>query len=536
MSKYRGIFLEEATEHLSEMSAALLRLEKKPVCAEDIDTVLRMAHSIKGMAATLNYDSITEVAHGLEDLMQHARNRGRLAGDEQTALLFRGMEALESMIARVRDTGENPPANPALAAALADGPLLAADSSKKKSPEPSSLNRAPRDVPEALVSPTPPPSVRVQTETLDRFLSTVGEVILNSSQLRTAAESSAKRTAGLTRGLDRMDRVVGELQRRALELRTTPILRIVEPLRRVAREVAQLAGKRVEVEIQGAELDLDRSILDRLSDPLVHLVRNAVDHGIEMPDVRAAAGKSRTGVVTIDARRVKDQVRIAVCDDGGGLDLEAIRARAIERGLLVPDLAEDLTPQDVAGFVFHPGLSTAERISQISGRGVGMDAVRATIESLGGSVELQTEPGEGTTTTLVVPITAAVQRVLLVATRGETLAIPVRLVERILEVEAGEIEHSGGESFALIDGEPVLVLDLADQIGLAPDPDAASGTLVLTEVRNERVGLRVGRVVGHQQIYVKPLPALLAELRMLAGLTILGDGRPVFLLDLNQLT
>jgi two-component system chemotaxis sensor kinase CheA len=203
--------------------------------------------------------------------------------------------------------------------------------------------------------------VRVNTDTLDRFLSTVGEVILNSNQLRTSAgASAASKTAGMAGGLDRMDRVVGELQRRALELRTTPLLRIVEPLPRVAREVAQLGGKRVEVEIQGAELDLDRSILDRLSDPLVHLVRNAVDHGIETPEVRAAAGKPEVGCVTIDARRVKDSIRIAVRDDGEGIDLEAVRARAVERGLVVLDLAEDLSPEDVASFVFHPGLSTAE--------------------------------------------------------------------------------------------------------------------------------------------------------------------------------
>ena len=216
--------------------------------------------------------------------------------------------------------------------------------------------------------------MRVNTDTLDRFLSTVGEVILNSNQLRTSADASAQsKTAGLASGLDRMDRVVGELQRRALELRTTPLLRIVEPLSRVARDVAQLSGKRVVVEIQGAELDLDRSILDRLSDPLVHLVRNAVDHGIETPEVRAAAGKPEVGCLTIDARRVKDSIRIAVRDDGKGIDLEAVRARAVERGLVVLDLAEDLSAEDIASFVFHPGLSPAQTISRVSGRGVGMD-------------------------------------------------------------------------------------------------------------------------------------------------------------------
>jgi two-component system chemotaxis sensor kinase CheA len=381
--------------------------------------------------------------------------------------------------------------------------------------------------------------VRVDTDTLDRFLSTVGEGILSSSQLRSSAGARVRPSpADVAVGLDRMDRVVGELQRRALDLRTTPLLRIVEPLPRVAREVARLSGKRVEVEIGGAELDLDRSILDRLSDPLVHLVRNAVDHGIEPPEVRAAAGKGETGRVVIDARRVKDSIRIAVSDDGRGIDLEAVRERAVKQGLVVQDLVEDLSPEDVAAFVFYPGLSTAETISRVSGRGVGMDAVRAVIESLGGSVELATEAGVGTTTILVVPITAAVQRVLLVGASGETLAIPVRKVERIVEISAREIERSGRESFALIDDEPFPVLELAERIALvqpaADSPDDAV-TLVVTEVRGERVALRVERVTGQQHIYVKPVPGLLSGVRALAGLTILGDGRPVFLLDLNQL-
>jgi two-component system chemotaxis sensor kinase CheA len=378
--------------------------------------------------------------------------------------------------------------------------------------------------------------VRVNTDTLDHFLSTVGEVILNSNQLRTSADESANsRTADLGVGLDRMDRVVGELQRRALELRTTPMLRIVEPLPRVAREVAQLSGKRVEVEIRGAELDLDRSILDRLSDPLVHLVRNAVDHGIETTEARVAAGKPEVGHLTIAARRVKDSIRIAVSDDGRGIDLEAVRARAVERGLVVLDLAEDLSPEDIASFVFHPGLSTAERISRVSGRGVGMDAVRATIESLGGQVELSTERGVGTTTTLVVPIAAAVQRVLLVEAAGETLAIPVRRVEHIVEIRADEIERSAGEAFALIEDEPVPVLVLAEQLGLERGEAPQHVTLVLSAIRGERVALQVDRIAGQQQIYVKPPPSLLANVRSLAGLTIVGDGRPVFLLDLNQL-
>jgi two-component system chemotaxis sensor kinase CheA len=366
----------------------------------------------------------------------------------------------------------------------------------------------------------------------------VGEVILNASQVRTAAESPApERPAQLASRLDRMDRLVGELQVRALELRTTPLLRIVEPLPRTARDVAQRCGKKVEVEIRGGELELDRSILDRLSDPLVHLLRNAVDHGIEAPEVRAAAGKPEHGRIAIDARREKDTIRIAVADDGAGMDLEGVRRRAVEVDIVPADLAEDLTPEQLLALVFRPGFSTARRVSEISGRGVGMDAVRNTVESLGGSVELTTERGRGTTTTLIVPITAAVQRVLLLDVAGECVAIPIARVDRIVEVAAAEIETSGHDSFVLIDADPVPVLALAERLRLpAPSPAPERPVaLVLTDLRGERVALRVDRVAGQQQIYVKPVPELLASVRALSGLTILGDGRPVFVLDPNQL-
>jgi two-component system chemotaxis sensor kinase CheA len=343
------------------------------------------------------------------------------------------------------------------------------------------------------------------------------------------------RAADLSVGLDRMDRVVGELQRRALELRTTPLQRILEPLSRVAREVAQRAGKRVEVEIRGAELELDRSILDRLSDPLVHLLRNSVDHGIESPEVRAAAGKSEVGRVAVDARREKDAIRIAVSDDGAGIDIDGVRRRAVDRGLLLQDLAEDLSSEQIAALVFRPGLSTAAEVSEISGRGVGMDAVRATIESLGGHVEMETTAGHGTTTTLVVPITAAVQRVLLLDLGDETVAIPIARVERVVEIPAEQIERSGRESFVLLEDEPVPVFDLADQLSLPPIPPHEMATLVVSNVRGARVALHAERVAGQQQIYVKPLPELLSRMRALTGLTILGDGRPVFLIDLKQL-
>ncbi|MFO0689216.1 MAG: chemotaxis protein CheW [Myxococcota bacterium] len=386
-------------------------------------------------------------------------------------------------------------------------------------------------VPAALRSPT----VRVRTETLDRFLTAVGEVILSSSQLRAGVARYAQEPE-VADGFDRVDRRVAELQRRVLELRTAPLERVTDNLPRTARAVAEKLGKRVEVEIEGAELELDRAILDRLGEPLLHLVRNAVDHGLEFPADRLAAGKPEVGRLRIDARRQRDSILIDVSDDGRGIDLASVSRRAVDAGLIHADLVSDLPPEEIVRFIFHPGLSTAQKVSEVSGRGVGMDAVKATIEGLGGEVLLRTERGRGTTTTLRVPITAAVQRVLLVGIADERVAIPISKVERILEVAAGDVEQAAGDSFALIDGAPIPVVFLARRLRIEErTPSAASVPIVLTEVRGERVALAVDRFLGQQEFYVKPVPELLASVRILSGLTVLQDGSPVFLLDLNQL-
>lgn len=218
-----------------------------------------------------------------------------------------------------------------------------------------------------------------------------------------------------------------------------------------------------------------------------------------------------------------------------GIDVERVRAGAIEAGMLHPDLAEDLPPEEIVALIFRPGVSTAENVSEVSGRGVGMDAVKATIESLGGVVELKSERGVGMTTRVVVPIAAAVQRVLLCAVSGERVALPISRVERILEVPADSIERSGPESFTLVDDQPVLVLDLAERLAVPPPPPSDAVPLVVVDIRGEAIGLRVERFAGQQEIYVKPVPELLAQVRLLAGFTVLGDGSPVFLLDLNHL-
>jgi len=445
--------------------------------------------------------------------------------------------------AEVQSTSPEPEASPPAVngAAQASAPSSALSTAHHDS---SGETAAPAEAaaPQASPAPTPraespalSPTVRVRTDTLDRFLGVVGEVILSSSQLRSAA-GHYDQNAEVSAGFDRVERRVAELQRRVLDLRTTPLARATDTLPRTARQIAERLGKRVEVEIVGSELELDRSILDRIGEPLLHMLRNAVDHGIESPEERLAAGKPEVGRLVIEARRKKDCILIDVRDDGKGIDLDSVRKRAVDSGLLHPDLAEDLPPSEIAAYIFSPGLSTADQVSDVSGRGVGMDAVKATIESLGGDVELRTERGVGTTTTLVVPITAAVQRVLIAGVGGERVALPITKVERILEVASKDVEDAGGETFTLIDDDPVLVLNLAQCMRVGDrKPRGERAKLVLTQLRGERVALEVDTFVGQQEIYIKSVPELLGRVRMLAGLTVLEDGSPVFLLDLNHL-
>jgi len=539
LSRYQTLFLEEAAEHCAEMSAALLELEKDAGSTEAIDLVFRAAHSIKGMAASLGHDAVSELAHAMEDRMQVFREAGRVFGSSGIALLFRALAGLEQMLENFK--AERPPDPvPELIAALAASAREPVPPVPEALPETTAGEGAsrPTAVTEAigaLEAPRPPSTVRVNTSTLDRFLASVGEIILNTSQVRTAVSASAG-ASGFSEDLDRMEQVVGELQRRALELRTTPLSRILEPLPRTARTMAQRLGKRIEVEVSGAELEVDRSILDRLGDPLVHLLRNAVDHGIEAPEVRVRAGKPEAGRICIDARRERDAIRIRVSDDGAGVNLEALRARAIEAKVVHRDLAGDLSPEHLMALVFQPGLSTSPRVSDISGRGVGMDAVRVTVESLGGAVELSSEVGSGTHVQLEVPLTAAIQRVLLLALGEEVVALPITRVERVLEVRAEQIESSGSDAFALIGEELLPVLDLAGCLGLPAAARREVMSVVVGDVRGERMGLVADAIESQQQIYVKPVPDLLAGRRALAGLTVLGDGRPVFLIDPGQLT
>jgi two-component system chemotaxis sensor kinase CheA len=301
----------------------------------------------------------------------------------------------------------------------------------------------------------------------------------------------------------------------------------------VTSELARELGKRVRFEPTGDEVEVDRAILDHLDDPLLHIVRNAVDHGLETPEERRVAGKDPVGTLRVRAELEAGRLRIRVEDDGRGIDVESVRRKAVERGLLLEMVAEDLPPERIIEFIFEPGMSTAEEVTGISGRGVGMDAVKRQIEGLGGAIHLDSAPGYGTTVDLDLPAMVALQRVLVLQVAGERVALPVPQLEAVLGAAEAKIERgAGGDAFFMFKDEPLPLLDLGEQIGLPAIPSASHGNVLVLEVRGFKLGLHVERAIGNVEVYVRDVPRPLDEASVLMGVALLPDGEPIFVLEL----
>jgi two-component system chemotaxis sensor kinase CheA len=377
----------------------------------------------------------------------------------------------------------------------------------------------------------------VRAEAIDRFLASVGELMQRQARLADLHREAPmwELRAEFGEELDGMERVVRELRRRALDIRTTPVRRVMERLPRVAAELARALGKRVELKLHGDEVEVDRAVLDHLDDSLLHLVRNAVDHGVESPAKRALAGKDPIACITLSAARVGGRLHLRIEDDGAGIDLEGVRRRAVERGMMPEAVAEDLPAERLAELLFEPGMSTKDEVSAISGRGVGLDAVKRQIEALGGTLSVDSRPGQGTAFDIELPSMVALQRVLVLEVAGERVALPVGRVESVLDVTDGTIEGVGGEAFFVWKDEPMPLLELGQQIMNLPPPSEPRGNVLVLETQGFRYGIRVDRVATDHEVFVREIPPVLSGLTPLAGVAILTDGEPIFLIEAGVL-
>ncbi|HWV37555.1 MAG TPA: Hpt domain-containing protein [Vulgatibacter sp.] len=518
-SRYLELFVQEATEHLEAMGRLVLELEGAGLEPGRIDELFRLAHSIKGSAAAIDLVSITALAHELEEIFTRLRGRTGAPPGAVVELLAAATGRLEAMVAAAA-RGEPIPDPAELIARI-------------RGLDPGGAPDAPPPAaPPAASAPRISGTTRVRTEALDRLLDEASELVFAVARLREKSRALADADE-LERALAALQGRVKNLHSRVLGVRLTPISILTERLQRMTRALGKSLGKDVELQVEGAETELDRSILDELADPLGHLVRNCVHHGIEAPMERAAVGKPLQGRVRLRIRRKGERASIMVEDDGRGLDEEALRRAAVAAGVVPADAS--LPREQALRLCLHPGVSTAGGVTDVSGRGVGMDAVARAVERLGGSIAIRSATGEGAAFELDVPLGAAVAPVLLVGAGNDVLALPLS------QVVAATHEDAATRAAIELAGDPTPRYHLSALL----DPDSPPerrfpmfGTprpCVLVETGVGQVALHVDRLVGYEEAVLRPLAPPLDRAPGVAGATLLATGTPVFVLDVRRL-
>jgi len=532
--EFRQMFVEEVGPQLDRLVGIALDLERRGPEPELVAELFRGAHSVKGSSALVGFEDVSELAHRLEDVLGELRDGAREASPAVVDGLLGAFDAIRAAVALLaegRDAAAPLAAGRAalergVAAPSADPPAPPAEPLPPPAATPAS-SPLPAPPPAVLGAPADPPLpagdlVPVAFDRLDRLVRLSGEAVAAELRLSHLLAGPLGDDPDAAAAAVALRRTLRGLQQETLRTRMTSLAAIAGPLRRAARDIARAAGKEVEYTLEGDVVELDRAVLDGLRDPLLHLVRNAVDHGLERPDEREAAGKPRRGAVTVRAVRRGPEVVVSVADDGAGLDLDALRAGAGESGL---------DDQDAALLVFRPGLSTAAAVTDVSGRGVGMDVVRAGVAALRGRVEVASTPGAGTTFSVVVPLTLAVVPCVLVAAGGERYAIPTHATAGLVEDPGGDVLALEGGPAVWAGGTVVPLAALATVVEAPGGPGPGGPALVLEGAGGRRHALRVDEVLGQRDVTVKELGAVLPPSALVAGASIEPDGSVLCVLD-----
>lgn len=540
MSQYRDLFVSESKGHIQVFNELIVKLEDNAADAAAIDELFRHAHSLKGMAATMQYQTVADLAHRMEDLLSRVRN-GKLVFTPSVAdILLEGSDTLAAMVSAIEADDDRLPD----AARLVD--RLAGFNADNSAPPPQSAadtgaesGAEGRDQAGSAVDHQPRhtdsfKSVRVRTETLDRLVNITGELI--TTRYRLADRALRCEGAQLEEPLNRLSMLLRELRDEVFQARMLPFSFIADRFPRLVRDLSRKQGKEILFQVEGQEIELDRGILEEISEPLVHILRNAVDHGMEMPENRVAAGKPGPGTIRIAVTRDKDCVNIVVSDDGRGMDPQRLADKAVEQGMLSREQAGSLSRHEALMLICAPGFSTAETVSDISGRGVGMDAVRAAVHALGGGLSIESDTGRGSRFLLRLPLSVSIIHVLLVECGPLMIAFPVNAVKRTMELRSGEILGDRDQQFFSFDDSHIPLRSLNRLLGQSPAPD--QGDLIPTvvvEAGGVMTGLTADRLLGQREIFVKPLGIPLCRIKGVTGGAITGDGRIVYVMDASAL-
>ena len=517
-------FLVESSENLDQLDRDLVTLEDHPDAPEVLARIFRTVHTIKGTCGFLGFGRLESVTHVGENLLSRLRDGDLVTTPAITTALLHLVDAVREMLAAIEATGTEGERDDtdlvATLVALHDGtgapePAAAVPAASEPAPEP---------------RPASETAVRVDVGLLDDLVNLVGELVLARNAVVGLAAAGAD--PGLRAAAQRLHAVTAELQSRALQTRMQPIGQVWSKLPRVVRDLAIACGKSVRLTMDGESTELDKTLVEWIKDPLTHLLRNAVDHGIEAPEARVAAGKPAEGHLALRAFHADGQVHVELADDGAGIDPVRVRAKAVERGVLTADEAAGLDDHQAVDLVFAPGFSTAERVTNLSGRGVGMDVVRTNVERIGGRVDVVSRPGAGTTFRVRIPLTLAIIPALTVTAGGERYAVPRVSVLEVLRPDAVEDVH--GAPVCRRRGRLLPLVGLRAQLGLPP-ADRPAVDVVVLQAEGRELGLVVDGVGDVGDVVVKPLGRLLEGIPTYAGATIAADGRVGLVLDVPGL-
>ncbi len=582
-----GEFLVESHENLDRLDLEFVELESDPTSRELLASIFRTIHTIKGTAGFLGLDRLEAVSHVGENLLSKLRDGELTTTPPMVSSLLAMVDAIREMLAVVEATGEDgtedyaeltarlqafaegrEPEAPAETAPAEATPIEATPVEATVTTTTTEATVPPAAAPQPTDPAIPPPApepvaaapaatngssanasssssssngssnsdttIRVDVRLLDQLMNLVGELVLARNQI--LQYTSVNQDPTFVNTSQQLNLITTELQEGVMKTRMQPIGNVWSKFPRVVRDLAVTCAKQVRIEMEGEETELDKTILEAIKDPLTHVVRNSVDHGIETPDERLAAGKPAEGVLHLRAFHEGGQVIIEVTDDGKGLDTQRILAKAIERGVVTPEQAARMGEREIGNLIFMPGFSTAEQVTNVSGRGVGMDVVKSNIEKIGGSVDVQSTEGQGTTLTVKIPLTLAIIPALVVSCDDARYAIPqVNLVELLRVDPTGDgprIEFVGDAPVYRLRGRLLPVVHLRQVLGLEPvDTDEVAVNVVVLQADGRQFGLVVDQVNDTEEIVVKPLGPHLKSLTAFAGTTIMGDGSVALILD-----
>ena len=561
-------FLVESHENLSRLDQDLVELEKHPEDTGLLGSIFRTIHTIKGACGFLAFSVLEAITHQAETLLSQLRDGKRELNPALVSLILETVDATRKVLAAIETSGKEgsehfedlterlrlaaqsttgeetapaaeakgagtPPMTVAAPAVEKTSSKLHKDGPAEKEEEPGRKNEGRREEDITRSSAAVDANIRVGVGLLDKLMDLVGELVLTRNQI--LQFNIEREDTALNATSQRLNLITTELQEGVMKTRMQPIGVVWNKLPRVVRDMATTLGKQIRLQMDGADTELDRTIIEAIKDPLMHLVRNSCDHGIELPEVRLRAGKSPQGTLTLRAYHEGGQVNIEIGDDGAGIDVARVKQKALDNGLLRPEQAEKLGDREALGLIFQPGFSTAPVVTNFSGRGVGMDVVKSHIEKIGGVVDIFSRPGEGATVKIRIPLTLAIIPGLVITSGGERFVIPQASLLELLRLES----EASGKHIEYVHGTPVyrrrgslLPIAYLNQIlGLTPAGHDEAVSMVVLQAEDRQFGLVVDGINDTQEIVVKPLGKQLKGLTLYAGATIMGDGRVALILD-----